>query len=82
MAVNIQFGSVTLHNTDEVNTLPVGRHLTQDKRYTLSKSSKNILNKIDDILTIKVYLDGDLPTGFQMLNSSINNFLTNCTSLP
>ena len=52
--------------------------LTQDKRYTLSKSSKNILNKIDDILTIKVYLDGDLPTGFQMLNSSINNFLTNC----
>ena len=29
----------------------------------------------DDILTIKVYLKGKLPTGLQMLSSSINDFL-------
>ena len=49
--------------------------LTEDKKYTLSDNSKKILSKVDDILTIKVYLEGELPTGFQMLSSSINDFL-------
>ena len=52
--------------------------LSQDKKYTLSDNSKKILSKVDDILTIKVYLKGKLPTGFQMLSSSINDFLINC----
>ena len=52
--------------------------LTEDKKYTLSEDSKQVLSNIDDILTIKVYLEGNLPTGFQMLSSSINNFLINC----
>ena len=30
--------------------------LTEDKRYTLSNDSKNILNDINDNLSIKVYL--------------------------
>ena len=51
---------------------------TEDKKYTLSEDSKQVLSNIDDILTIKVYLEGNLPTGFQMLSSSINNFLINC----
>ena len=52
--------------------------LTEDKKYTLSDNSKKILSQVDDILTIKVYLEGELPTGFQMLSSSINDFLINC----
>ena len=52
--------------------------LTEDKKYTLSNNSKKILSQVDDILTIKVYLEGELPTGFQMLSSSINDFLINC----
>ena len=52
--------------------------LTEDKKYTLSDNSKKILSRVDDILTIKVYLEGELPTGFQMLSSSINDFLINC----
>ena len=52
--------------------------LTEDKKYTLSENSKRILSNIDDILTIKVYLEGKLPAGFEMLSSSINNFLINC----
>ena len=52
--------------------------LTEDRKYTLSDNSKKILSQVDDILTIKVYLEGELPTGFQMLSSSINDFLINC----
>ena len=35
--------------------------LTEDKKYTLSNDSKNILSNINDNLSIKVYLEGDLP---------------------
>ena len=52
--------------------------LTEDKKYTLSDNSKKTLSNIDDILTVKVYLEGDLPTGFELLSNSINNFLINC----
>ena len=52
--------------------------LTEDKKYTLSENSKKTLSNIDDILTVKVYLEGDLPTGFEILSNSINNFLINC----
>ena len=52
--------------------------LTEDKKYTLSDNSKKILSNIDDILSVKVYLEGNLPTGFEILSNSINNFLINC----
>lgn len=52
--------------------------LTEDKRYTLSNDSKNILNDINDNLSIKVYLEGDLPAGFELLSNSINDFLVSC----
>ena len=52
--------------------------LSEDKRYTLSNESKNILNDINDNLSIKVYLEGDLPAGFELLSNSINDFLVSC----
>ena len=52
--------------------------LTEDKKYTLSNDSKNILSNINDNLSIKVYLEGDLPAGFELLSNSINNFLVSC----
>ena len=52
--------------------------LTEDKKYTLSDNSKKTLSNINDILSIKVYLEGNLPTGFEILSNSINNFLVNC----
>jgi len=52
--------------------------LTEDKKYTLSNDSKNILNNINDNLSIKVYLEGDLPAGFELLSNSINDFLVSC----
>ena len=35
--------------------------LTDNKMYSLSKSSENVLDKIDDLLTMKVYFSDDLP---------------------
>ena len=52
--------------------------LTEDKKYTLSNDSKNILSNINDNLSIKVYLEGNLPAGFELLSNSINDFLVSC----
>ena len=35
--------------------------LTDNKMYSLSKSSEEIVDKIDDLLTMKVYFSSDLP---------------------
>ena len=35
--------------------------LTSEKRYTLSKESISILKNLEDIVYIRIYLDGDLP---------------------
>ena len=52
--------------------------LTEDKKYTLSNDSKSILSNINDNLSIKVYLEGNLPAGFELLSNSINDFLVSC----
>jgi ABC-2 type transport system permease protein len=49
--------------------------LTQEKRYTISPVSKNILKNLPDEVLIKVYLDGELPLGFKRLNSSVREML-------
>ncbi|GGK45231.1 MULTISPECIES: gliding motility-associated ABC transporter substrate-binding protein GldG [Flavobacteriaceae] len=41
--------------------------LTEDKRYTLSKTTENILANVDEIIGIKVYLEGDFPAEFKRL---------------
>lgn len=43
--------------------------LTKDKRYTLSQTSLNIINQVQNPLYIKVYLQGDLPAEFKRLQS-------------
>ena len=49
--------------------------LTKDKRYTLSTAAKEIINRIDEPLTIKVYLHGDFPTEFKRIQLETNQFL-------
>ncbi|MBK9043544.1 MAG: gliding motility-associated ABC transporter substrate-binding protein GldG [Saprospiraceae bacterium] len=51
--------------------------LTGDKRYTLSNSTKKIISQPDDNIFIKVYLDGEFPSGFKRLRSSTLEFLEN-----
>ena len=49
--------------------------LTDDKKYSLNDETKEILNSIDDILYIKVYLNGELPAGFIRLKNSCKETL-------
>jgi len=49
--------------------------LTQEKRYTLSDVSKQILRQLPDEVFIRIYLDGDIPSGFKHLNKSIHEML-------
>ena len=41
--------------------------LTEDKRYTLSKTTESIIANVDEIIVIKVYLEGDFPAEFKRL---------------
>ncbi len=43
--------------------------LTQDKRYTLSTTSLNIIKQVQNPLYVKIYLQGDLPAEFKRLQS-------------
>lgn len=49
--------------------------LTQDKRYTLSNVTTNLLDKIDNDVFINVYLEGDFPSEFQRLQAETRQFL-------
>jgi ABC-2 type transport system permease protein len=50
--------------------------LTGDKRYTISKSTKEIISKPEDNIFIKVYLDGEFPSGFKRLRASTLDILS------
>ncbi len=49
--------------------------LTQEKRYTLSDNTKEIVRNLDDVVYFKIYLDGDLPASYQKLQNSIREML-------
>jgi len=49
--------------------------LTSEKRFTLSNVSKNTLKSLNDIVYIKIYLDGDMPIGFQRMQKSLKETL-------
>jgi len=50
--------------------------LTSEKRYTLSKSTKDMLSQMDDIIYVRVYLDGKgLPPDYAELSSKTREFL-------
>jgi len=49
--------------------------LTSDSRYTLSEATNNILDNIDEQVTIKVYLEGDFPSEFKRLQTETRQHL-------
>ncbi len=49
--------------------------LTSEKRYTLSKSTKNLLKKIDEPLLYRVYLEGEFPADFKRLQNETKEML-------
>lgn len=49
--------------------------LTKEKRYTLSKDTKDLLKQLDTEVQIEVFLKGEFPSGFRKLASSTEEFL-------
>jgi ABC-type uncharacterized transport system involved in gliding motility auxiliary subunit len=43
--------------------------LTSEKRYTLSESTKKLLKELDDVVYLKVYLQGDFNPSFTRLRN-------------
>ncbi len=55
--------------------------LTQDKRFTLSETSKNIVETIDSPLIIDVFLEGNFPPEFKRLQSETRQLLEEFASV-
>lgn len=49
--------------------------LTEDKRYSISEASREIMQKIKEPVLVEVYLEGEFPSGFRRLQQSIRETL-------
>ena len=49
--------------------------LTKDHRYTLSQTSLNIIKQVKEPLSIKIYMEGDLPAEFKRLQQESKELL-------
>lgn len=49
--------------------------LTSEKRYSLSPATKDLLKNLDDIVYVKVYLEGEFPAAFKRLENSTREML-------
>ncbi len=49
--------------------------LTSDRRYTLSGTTRDMLEGLDDVVHVRVYLDGDLPAGFRRMRNATRELL-------
>jgi gliding-associated putative ABC transporter substrate-binding component GldG len=54
--------------------------LTQDKRYTLSETTLNIIKTVDSPLYIEVYLEGNFPPEFKRLQNETKQLLEEFTA--
>jgi len=62
-----------------VNILANFKHsfldLTEDKRFTLTEPTLNILNNVNDVVYVRVLLEGDFPAGFKRLQNASRDML-------
>ncbi len=49
--------------------------LTSEKRYSLSRTTREILQNLEEELYIQVYLDGEMPIGFKKMRKSVKDML-------
>ncbi|MDJ0645538.1 MAG: gliding motility-associated ABC transporter substrate-binding protein GldG [Flavobacteriaceae bacterium] len=55
--------------------------LTQDQRYTLSETTKSILDNIEETAIVKIYLQGDFPSEFKRLQTETQQHLEELKAL-
>ncbi|MEM8527365.1 MAG: gliding motility-associated ABC transporter substrate-binding protein GldG [Bacteroidota bacterium] len=49
--------------------------LTEEKRFTLTEPTQNLLNDLDEVVYVQVLLDGEFPAGFKRLQNSVRDLL-------
>lgn len=57
------------------NTFYTHLDLTEEKRFTLTKPTKELLKSLDDRIYVQVLLDGDFPAGFKRLQTATREML-------
>ena len=55
--------------------------LTAEKRFSLSSATKTLLKEVDSVITIQVFLTGDLPADYKKLNIATKDLLDEFKSL-
>lgn len=49
--------------------------LTENKRYTISEPTRQVLNQVDDKLYLRIFLTGELPAEYRRLKGAISDML-------
>ncbi len=49
--------------------------LTEDKRFTITESTRNLLRNLDETVYVRVLLDGEFPAGFKRLQKATREML-------
>jgi len=49
--------------------------LTEEKKYTLTEPTQQLLNDLEEVVYVQVLLDGDFPAGFKRLQNSVRDIL-------
>lgn len=49
--------------------------MTEEKRFTLTKATRGLLEGLDDVVYVKVLLDGEFPAGFRRLQAATQDML-------
>jgi ABC-2 type transport system permease protein len=49
--------------------------LTEEKRYSITEPTRQLLRNLDDVVTVEVYLEGEMPSGFKRFQQSIRETL-------
>ena len=55
--------------------------LTDDKRYSLTNSTEELVENLDEKVFVTVYLEGDFPAGFRRLQNGVTDILRKFRSL-
>ena len=55
--------------------IPIRIDLTEEKRFTLTKATEELLDQIEDPILIEVLLEGDFPAGFARLRDATEEML-------
>ncbi len=54
--------------------------LTEEKRFTLTQPTKAMLHNLNDVVYVKILLDGEFPAGFKRLQNSVRELLDDMRS--